>query len=313
MHYMKQLYFLVVFSISILFLSFSKHKEFSINDLVTPPGTTKISDNLYMDQTEIRTLDYLEFLHWTRRVYGENSEDYKTILPDTSVWSALGKSYEKFSGSYLRNPAFRNYPIVGISFIQARQFCKWRSDRVMEFMLIRDGVFKHNPYPTKDSVFTIEKYVSGKYGKFSELKELQYYPEYSLPDSETFIKTLAFADSLNNSFQNFKNKKETREMITPYFKEDVKGTNDTLLFGEIPLRPHSVNFYYHSLFRTYINKLIIDLKGNAAELTSVEGIAFGGSYMDSSVFIDNKLFSKISGANCFTGFRNVCRYKKLKI
>ena len=53
-------------------------------------------------------------------------EFYESALPDTSVWLnqlAFNDPYEK---QYLRHPGFRLYPIVGVSWKQANDFCLWR-------------------------------------------------------------------------------------------------------------------------------------------------------------------------------------------
>ena len=43
--------------------------------------------SFYMDETEVTNLDYLEYLFWIRRVYGQSyPEVYKKCLPDTLVW-----------------------------------------------------------------------------------------------------------------------------------------------------------------------------------------------------------------------------------
>ncbi len=41
--------------------------------------------------------------------------------------------------NYLRHPAFRDYPVVGVSWQQAVNFAKWRTERVNERLLEREG------------------------------------------------------------------------------------------------------------------------------------------------------------------------------
>ena len=43
------------------------------------------------------------------------------------------------TNNYLRHPAYQNYPVVGVSWIQANQFCIWRTDRVNEDALEKEG------------------------------------------------------------------------------------------------------------------------------------------------------------------------------
>jgi formylglycine-generating enzyme required for sulfatase activity len=100
-----------------------------------PPGTVWLRDNLFMDKTEVRNLDYLEFLYWTSKY---EPEKYKALLPDTLLWRNIDNYNEPYVLYYLRHSVYRNYPVVGVSYEQAVAFCKWRSDRVNQFMYIRD-------------------------------------------------------------------------------------------------------------------------------------------------------------------------------
>ncbi|CAN5205580.1 hypothetical protein BH09BAC5_BH09BAC5_12200 [soil metagenome] len=119
----------------------------------TPPGTVWLHDNLFMDETEVRNLDYLEFLYWTNRI---EPEKLKALLPDTLCWRNPKNYNEPYILYYLRHPSYRNYPVVGISYEQAVAFCKWRSDRVNEFIYIRENKVKDwkgdTTYPFKEIV-----------------------------------------------------------------------------------------------------------------------------------------------------------------
>ena len=100
--------------------------------------------SFYMDETEVTNIMYLEYLDWLKRTYG-NSENkdlrdlYDQALPDTLVWrNKLGYS-EDMVNNYLRHPAFADYPVVGVKWIQAVNFSNWRSDRYQELILERAG------------------------------------------------------------------------------------------------------------------------------------------------------------------------------
>ena len=57
---------------------------------------------------------------------------YEGAIPDTLVWrNRLGYN-ETMTNNYLRHPAYANYPVVGVNWIQAVEFSKWRTDRVNE-------------------------------------------------------------------------------------------------------------------------------------------------------------------------------------
>lgn len=98
-----------------------------------PPGTVKINDTLFADETEVSNLSWLEFEYWTCTKYGKNSSEYKAVVPDTLVWRNKESFNEPYVHNYYRHKAYRNFPVVGITFEQAIAFCKWRTERVKEF------------------------------------------------------------------------------------------------------------------------------------------------------------------------------------
>lgn len=119
--------------------------------------------SFYMDQTEVRNLDYLEYLYWLKRVFGTDyPEVYKKALPDTLVWRDKLAYNDKLK-YYLRHPAFREYPVVGVSWTQANNYCAWRTDRVNEYILIREGVLKVDPNQTNEENFNTDAYLAGQY------------------------------------------------------------------------------------------------------------------------------------------------------
>ena len=64
---------------------------------------------------------------------------YLGALPDTLVWrNKLGYA-EEMVNSYLRHPAFSDYPVVGVSWIQAYEYAEWRTDRYQELILENSG------------------------------------------------------------------------------------------------------------------------------------------------------------------------------
>ncbi len=99
--------------------------------------------SFYMDETEVTNLMYLEYLDWLKSVFPPSEENYRHIyegaLPDTLVWrNRLGYN-EVMTNNYLRHPAYANYPVVGVSWVQAVEFSKWRTDRVNELILEEEG------------------------------------------------------------------------------------------------------------------------------------------------------------------------------
>ncbi|MEC7863896.1 MAG: gliding motility lipoprotein GldJ [Bacteroidota bacterium] len=120
--------------------------------------------SFYLDETEVRNVDYLEYLFWIRRVYGQSyPEVYTKALPDTLVWRDKLGYNEPFVNQYLRHPAYKNYPVVGVSWQQATDYCVWRTDRVNERILIDACILKENMEQIDEDVFTTQAYLQGQY------------------------------------------------------------------------------------------------------------------------------------------------------
>ncbi len=123
--------------------------------------------SFYMDETEVTNLMYMEYLDWTKRVFDPNDENYANIyegaLPDTLVWRDRLGYNETMTNNYLRHPAYANYPVVGVNWIQAVEFSKWRTDRVNENVLEREGYLKRDAKVTEakgENTFSTETYIN---------------------------------------------------------------------------------------------------------------------------------------------------------
>ena len=121
--------------------------------------------SFYMDETEVTNMFWLEYLEWLDRIYGNSfPEIVERALPDTLAWREKLAYNEPMVNYYLRHPAYRDYPVVGVSWRQATDFCKWRTDRVNENILVQEGLFVHNPESQMDEEhFTTETYFNRQY------------------------------------------------------------------------------------------------------------------------------------------------------
>ncbi len=120
--------------------------------------------SFYMDQTEVTNLDYLEYLFWLNRVYGENYHTvYTAALPDTMVWRTKLAYNEPLVENYLRHPAFKNYPVVGVNWVQATEYAKWRTDRVNEIRLVKEKVISLDTEQKDANHFNTDAYLAGQY------------------------------------------------------------------------------------------------------------------------------------------------------
>jgi len=118
--------------------------------------------SFYLDETEISNFHWCEYLYWTGRTYTDYPMIYKKALPDTLAWREKLGYNEKYVDYYLRHPAYRDYPVVGVNWNQANTFCSWRTDRVNEFILIREGILLMNPNQQNEP-FETDAYLAGQY------------------------------------------------------------------------------------------------------------------------------------------------------
>ena len=121
--------------------------------------------SFYMDETEVTNQYWRDYLYWLGLVYGDSyPEIINKALPDTLVWREKMEYNEPLVEYYLRHPAYSDYPVVGVNWLQSTDYCAWRSDRVNELILIREGLLVHNPTAQSDGDhFTTDAYLNGQY------------------------------------------------------------------------------------------------------------------------------------------------------
>ncbi len=89
-------------------------------DFPPPPGTIKISKNLFVDKRAVTYLDYNELIHFAKV---NNPELLNELIPgDTTI---------TYKNEVLwNNPKFHDFPIVGLNKQQIFIYCVWRSEMV---------------------------------------------------------------------------------------------------------------------------------------------------------------------------------------
>ena len=98
------------------------------------------------------------------RAYGEEfSEKVKAIMPDTATWRDRLAWRESFVDHYFQSPSYQDYPVVGVTWEQAQQFCIWRTDRVNEKILIDMGILTLDQENLGSNAFQTDVYLAGRY------------------------------------------------------------------------------------------------------------------------------------------------------
>jgi gliding motility-associated lipoprotein GldJ len=148
------------------------------DDVLFDWNTTPVQQQVrsfYMDETEVTNSEYIFYLDWMEKVFPPNDPNYEHIyesaVPDTLVWRDVLGMNEQLTENYLRHPGYADYPVIGVSWIQATQYCKWRTDRVNEKILMDKGILK--PLFRLDSLevkgqnnFNTDTYLTNPYALF---------------------------------------------------------------------------------------------------------------------------------------------------
>lgn len=170
--------------------------------------------SFFMDETEVTNLMYLEYLDWLKEKYGSDEnlkKVYEAALPDTLAWrNPLGFN-EDMVNNYLRHPAFKNHPVVGVSWQQATNFAKWRTNRVNEQILIREGYLndsvQYSNFNTKAYLFNPSANETNADSLYASVETGLLLPEYRLP-TETEWEYAALGLNELSEKNNYRGKKK---------------------------------------------------------------------------------------------------------
>lgn len=234
------------------------------------PGVLKVTEHVYYDELEVTNLFWLEYLYWNKKEFGDESAEYIKAYPDTNVWKEKLSYNLPYAKYYLRHEAYRLYPVVGVSWEQARDYCTWRTARVKEALEAQ-----------------------GKLGK------APLYFEYRLP-------TLAEWNMMFDSVKDLPNRigAEGKRKFEGMYRFNMKRRQGDSMGVSGKLNDNAditapAKSYWPNDIGSY------NIKGNVSEWVMDENKHIGGAWntqMDSDVAVPIQL----SGAAANVGFRCVC-------
>lgn len=281
---------LIIITASVLMLvcGFKKSTPTNYSTHLLPPGTVKVAPNFYCDATEITNNNWREYMYWTGRIFGFKSREYLLVLPDTNAWTKYDTNLTTYAKSYLKNISYNDYPVVGVSQQQAINFGKWRSDRVFEFILVKFGKIQFTvPQQNRTNYFTIERYLTGNFNNIVPDTNFNYYPVYSLPTIEQLGIARNYADSINKHHY-----KKQRCKLDKHTSQNIRITTQ---LADVDCS-------------TSKNNPLLHLNDNVAEWLHEKQTATGNNWAthDTIAIVTQRM------SNCYTGFRNVCTWRKWK-
>lgn len=110
------------------------------------------------DKSYILNVDWLEYQWWLEHTFGKESEQYQSSILDLSAARALMP--DSIAVVYANHPLFRNRPVLGVSPEQAAAYCRWRSDRVAESMLVQQLKVRTFKVTTDTDIFTLDNHIA---------------------------------------------------------------------------------------------------------------------------------------------------------
>jgi len=238
---MKKIFFIfLILALS----SFSKKKDefFDIKNL--KKEYAKIKEDLYVSKYEVSNLQYRNFL--SDLMNSNQKTIYQICLPDSLCWRSPSNYNEPFTQYYFRHKSYDNYPVVGISYEAANHYCNWLTQ-------------KYNQEPKR------------KFRKVSFKLLTKEEWIFAASDSDpSKVYTWGTGFMQNNRKQYLCNFKHTSFVIDSSSKKYKEIDNlENKSFITVPVKS-----YYPNSFGLY------NMCGNVAEMTSENGIAKGGSYLE---------------------------------
>lgn len=130
---------------------------------------------IYISERPVTNREYLTYILWKINVF---NTDYPAVVFRSIPLFEYSEHLEESSYSiindalkyghpllknYIFNPNYLDYPVVGINFQQAMDYCKWLTDRHNEYKLISNGVFLPSFIQMNEQNFSTESYIYGNY------------------------------------------------------------------------------------------------------------------------------------------------------
>jgi formylglycine-generating enzyme required for sulfatase activity len=250
-------------------------------------------DSFYIFNHEVTNGEYQMFIE---DVKSKDTAYYKQMLPDTLVWRDRYSYSEPMVDYYFRHPAFRNYPVLGISYEQAESYCKWLTAKYMNEV---NRKFKQVEFQLP----TIAEWTYASKGGLDLSKFPWKGNSMQDKDGKWMAKFRVIPqDGIGYEIipvQKLDGKIEYRKMLTA---SGWFGANDMDHWIVSPVKSYPANGY--GLF---------DMAGNVEEYVLEKGVTKGGSWKDTGYYLNihvEELYDSTSLTSSERGFRFVMKLNR---
>lgn len=243
----------------------------------------------YMSDHEVSNLEYRNFL---TSIIALDTQLYKTLLPDTNVWRGPLNYSEPYFIYYFRHPAFNDYPVIGVSYEQSIEYCKWLTKN---YLLSKSLKFKNVQFnlPSKNQWIAAAAGNNNYVGLDINLinSKGQYTSNFRAFSQSGIMRK----DSIKITKKDSSIYDQTIYLAT---SEDFRNFH----FSTTPTKSYPPNSYG-----------IYNMRGNVEEFVLEKGISKGGSWKDPGYYLQNlseETYDTAKSASAERGFRVAMNFIK---
>ncbi len=118
----------------------------------------------YISAIEEPNINWQVYLHWLKGVFLDFPNIYQQAQPRDTMSGIWLQYNDPVLEEYFEHPAYQNYPVCGVSWLQVQSYLDWKTDRLNEAILIETDVIEfdmRNIYGSEN--FNTEAYLCEQY------------------------------------------------------------------------------------------------------------------------------------------------------